>query len=110
LLTVDSRTQLHDAYESSGPYKHGVLHPLCEEASLRGCFQEMQTHLTGTFKETDLFKVSAAVLCVHVCVCVCVCGRAASPGRETGRKLAGGSACRSHTFSRTYLRPGVSDG
>ena len=80
LLTVESHTQLHDAYESSGPYKHGVLHPLCEEASLRGCFEEMQAHLTGTFKETDLFKVSSALLRVHVCVC-----RAASPGRETGR-------------------------
>jgi len=56
LVTPESRTRLHDAYEHSGPYKHGVLRPLCDEASLRGCFEEMQAHLTGTFKETDLFK------------------------------------------------------
>lgn len=62
LLTPNSRERLHDAYEHSGPYKHGVLRPLCEEASLRGCFDEMQAHLTGTFKETDLFKACARLL------------------------------------------------
>jgi hypothetical protein len=59
LVTPESRTRLHDAYQHSGPYKHGVLRPLCDEASLRGCFEEMQAHLTGTFKETDLFKARA---------------------------------------------------
>ncbi len=57
LLSDASRVALRAAYQSSGPYRHGVLQPLCEDGRLRACFAEMQTHLSGTFKETDLFKV-----------------------------------------------------
>ena len=45
------------AYSASAPYPHGVLHPLCDDARARGCFEEMKENLSGTFKETDLFKV-----------------------------------------------------
>jgi hypothetical protein len=59
LLSESSRAALRAAYAAAQPFTHGVLRPLCEEARLRGAF-EMRTHLTGTFKETDLFKVRAA--------------------------------------------------
>jgi hypothetical protein len=59
LLSHASRAALRGSYLASGPYRHSVLQPLCREERLRGVFEEMRTHLTGTFKETDLFKVRA---------------------------------------------------
>ena len=44
-------------YAKSEPYRHGVIAPLCDDARLRKVQEEMRTHLTATFKETDLFKV-----------------------------------------------------
>ena len=44
-------------YAAASPYPHGVVSPLCADASLRAVQAEMREHLTATFKETDLFKV-----------------------------------------------------
>ena len=44
-------------YAAASPFPHGVVSPLCADASLRAVQAEMREHLTATFKETDLFKV-----------------------------------------------------
>ena len=44
-------------YAAASPFPHGVVSPLCVDASLRAVQAEMREHLTATFKETDLFKV-----------------------------------------------------
>jgi hypothetical protein len=76
LLSESSRAALRAAYAAAQPFTHGVLRPLCEEARLRGAFDEMRTHLTGTFKETDLFKVRAAARRAPRCVAVLARARA----------------------------------
>jgi hypothetical protein len=60
LLSSSSRESLRASFKASQPYCHAVLSPLCHEADMRGAFDEMRTHLSGTFKETDLFKARAA--------------------------------------------------
>ncbi|GIC85609.1 oxidative DNA demethylase [Aspergillus udagawae] len=45
------------AYAQSGPYKHGVIHPLIEDSLLRSVRNEIQEHLDFTEKETDIYKI-----------------------------------------------------
>jgi hypothetical protein len=57
---VFAPTQLAAAkasYAAAEPFRHGVVAPLCNDACMRAVQTEMRTHLTATFKETDLFKV-----------------------------------------------------
>ena len=56
LFTPASRAALRAAYAAAQPFPHAVLRPLCDDARLRAAFAEMRDELTGTFKETDLFK------------------------------------------------------
>ena len=56
LFTTDSRAALRAAYAAAQPFPHAVLRPLCDDARLRAAFAEMRDELSGTFKETDLFK------------------------------------------------------
>ena len=56
LFTPASRAALRTAYAAAQPFPHAVLRPLCDDARLRAAFAEMRDELTGTFKETDLFK------------------------------------------------------
>lgn len=96
LLGEPSRAALRAAYEASSPYRHGVLHPLCQDARLRGCFEEMQTHLSGTFKETDLFKARVAVLAVNPTACGGSSLSRGSPGLSDGRLRRHGRRRRAH--------------
>jgi hypothetical protein len=56
LLAPASRAALRAAYAAAQPFPHAVLRPLCDDARLRAAFAEMRDELSGTFKETDLFK------------------------------------------------------
>ena len=53
----DSVCSASTAYARASPFPHGVVTPLCDDISLRAVQLEMRSHLTATFKETDLFKV-----------------------------------------------------
>ena len=77
LLSEASRASLRAAYAAATPFTHGVLRPLCDEARLRAVFEEMRAHLSGTFKETDLFKVRQPARALPVCVAQEHCARAA---------------------------------
>ncbi|CBF79621.1 hypothetical protein AN7554.2 [Aspergillus nidulans FGSC A4] len=44
-------------YAESGPYLHGVIHPLIEDSLLRAVRDEIQAHLHFTEKETDIYKI-----------------------------------------------------
>lgn len=48
-------------YETSSPYPHVSIDGICDDKKLRGVFEELQSHLTLSYKETDLFKVLQSV-------------------------------------------------
>ena len=48
-------------YETSSPYPHVCIDGICDDKKLRGVFEELQSHLTLSYKETDLFKVLQSV-------------------------------------------------
>ena len=60
LLAPASRAALRLAYDAAQPFPHAVLRPLCDDDRLRAAFAEMRDQLSGTFKETDLFKARPA--------------------------------------------------
>ena len=62
LFAPATRAALRAAYAAAQPYPHAVLRPLCDDARLRAAFAEMRDELTGTFKETDLFKARRPAL------------------------------------------------
>ena len=62
LFAPASRAALRAAYAAAQPFPHAVLRPLCDDARLRAAFAEMRDELTGTFKETDLFKARRPAL------------------------------------------------
>eukprot|EP01033_Poteriospumella_lacustris_P004293 gene4293-3066_t len=43
--------------QTSGPYTHCVLDPLCDTSFLAEVHRELTTNMKANFKETDLFKV-----------------------------------------------------
>lgn len=51
----------NDEYETSQPYKHVLLKDVCEDRFLSQVLRELETHVTLSFKETDLFKVLQSV-------------------------------------------------
>ncbi|WIA40768.1 hypothetical protein OEZ86_004448 [Tetradesmus obliquus] len=57
LLSGDSRSQLRQQHDSSGPYTHLVLKELADEQLLRAVREEVIHNISATYKETDLFKV-----------------------------------------------------
>jgi len=58
-LNVLRQTTLE--YTRSSPYRHVCIDPVCDEDRLRKVLQELEAHLTLSFKETDLFKVLQSV-------------------------------------------------
>ncbi|CAI7591972.1 unnamed protein product [Penicillium glandicola] len=44
-------------YAKSSPYLHGVIHPLIEPALLRSVRDEIETQVSFTEKETDIYKI-----------------------------------------------------
>jgi Rps23 Pro-64 3,4-dihydroxylase Tpa1-like proline 4-hydroxylase len=49
---------LRSQFLASGPYRHAVIRPLCDDAFMRGVREELVTYLGAKFKETDIFKVN----------------------------------------------------
>ena len=56
---LDNAKALRLEHDASGPYKHIVLHDLCDVERMKQVHLEMteKPGLNSTFKETDLFKV-----------------------------------------------------
>jgi len=48
-------------YETSSPYPHVSIDRICDDRKLRGILEELQSQLTLSYKETDLFKVLQSV-------------------------------------------------
>ncbi|KAF2707722.1 hypothetical protein K504DRAFT_383158 [Pleomassaria siparia CBS 279.74] len=46
-----------NAYASSQPYKHAVIHNLVDDALLRNVRNEIREHISFTPKETDIYKI-----------------------------------------------------
>ncbi|KAJ5511314.1 Prolyl 4-hydroxylase alpha subunit [Penicillium expansum] len=44
-------------YAKSSPYLHGVIHPLIEPTLLRSVREEIETQVSFTEKETDIYKI-----------------------------------------------------
>ncbi|KAJ5874878.1 uncharacterized protein N7529_003308 [Penicillium soppii] len=44
-------------YANSSPYLHGVIHPLIEPSLLRSVREEIETQVSFTEKETDIYKI-----------------------------------------------------
>jgi hypothetical protein len=57
LLAADSRSQLRQQHDTSGPYTHLVLRDLVNDKLLRAVREEVIHNISATYKETDLFKV-----------------------------------------------------
>lgn len=61
LYDLENLKQKKLEYGRSSPYRHVYIDPACDEDRLRKVLQELETHLTLSFKETDLFKVLQSV-------------------------------------------------
>jgi prolyl 3-hydroxylase /prolyl 3,4-dihydroxylase len=48
---------MRSLHDNSQPYKHLVLDPLCDPATLAKVYEEVKHNMTATYKETDLFKL-----------------------------------------------------
>ncbi|OUS42031.1 Oxoglutarate and iron-dependent oxygenase degradation C-term-domain-containing protein [Ostreococcus tauri] len=48
-------------YTSALPYRHVCFNSVCDDGRLRKVLEELEGHLTLSFKETDLFKVLQSV-------------------------------------------------
>eukprot|EP00730_Choanoeca_flexa_P012969 TRINITY_DN4827_c0_g1_i1.p1 TRINITY_DN4827_c0_g1~~TRINITY_DN4827_c0_g1_i1.p1 ORF type:complete len:596 (+),score=157.51 TRINITY_DN4827_c0_g1_i1:124-1788(+) len=57
LTTPESTATYKQKYESSSPYSHCVLSPLCPDEVLQQVRDEIISNLETKFKETDLFKL-----------------------------------------------------
>lgn len=51
----------NNEYETSQPYQHILLKDVCDDRFLSQALRELETHVTLSFKETDLFKVLQSV-------------------------------------------------
>ena len=51
----------NNEYETSQPYQHILLKDVCDDRFLSQVLRELETHVTLSFKETDLFKVLQSV-------------------------------------------------
>lgn len=63
LLSDESRKQLRQDHDTSGPYTHLVLKELCDQELLRAVRNEVINNISATYKETDLFKVFQTGTC-----------------------------------------------
>eukprot|EP00882_Tetradesmus_deserticola_P030037 GHRQ01033692.1.p1 GENE.GHRQ01033692.1~~GHRQ01033692.1.p1 ORF type:complete len:140 (+),score=58.34 GHRQ01033692.1:369-788(+) len=57
LLSLNSRSELRQQHETSGPFSHLVLKDLADDKLLRAVREEVIHNISATYKETDLFKV-----------------------------------------------------
>ena len=57
LISQSSLSHLKQQHDSSRPYTHVILHPLCEANRMIEIHDEAKNNMKATFKETDLFKV-----------------------------------------------------
>eukprot|EP00882_Tetradesmus_deserticola_P023445 GHRQ01025512.1.p1 GENE.GHRQ01025512.1~~GHRQ01025512.1.p1 ORF type:complete len:133 (+),score=45.31 GHRQ01025512.1:369-767(+) len=57
LLSHNSRSELRQQHDTSGPFSHLVLKDLADDKLLRAVREEVIHNISATYKETDLFKV-----------------------------------------------------
>ncbi|CAG8025931.1 unnamed protein product [Penicillium olsonii] len=57
LFDVAEQQKYTGEYAKSSPYLHGVIHPLIEPSLLRSVRDEIQTQVSFTEKETDIYKI-----------------------------------------------------
>mmetsp|Transcript_14009 Transcript_14009/g.46001 ORF Transcript_14009/g.46001 Transcript_14009/m.46001 type:complete len:567 (+) Transcript_14009:37-1737(+) len=91
LFSEASRERQSQAFSSAKPYTHGTLSPLCADGFLREVRDELVTHLTATFKETDLFKVLQTGDLAGI-----------DEGSELGKKMPSLMALRAALYSREF--------
>ncbi|CAG8069607.1 unnamed protein product [Penicillium salamii] len=57
LFDVAEQQKYTGEYAKSSPYLHGVIHPLIEPTLLRSVRDEIETQVSFTEKETDIYKI-----------------------------------------------------
>ncbi|KAJ5952996.1 uncharacterized protein N7479_011409 [Penicillium vulpinum] len=57
LFDAAEQQKYTDQYAKSSPYLHGVIHPLIEPTLLRSVRNEIETQVSFTEKETDIYKI-----------------------------------------------------
>ncbi|KAJ5153681.1 uncharacterized protein N7500_009120 [Penicillium coprophilum] len=57
LFDTAEQQKYTDEYAKSSPYLHGVIHPLIEPTLLREVRNEIETQVSFTEKETDIYKI-----------------------------------------------------
>ncbi|KAK4864637.1 hypothetical protein LT330_009632 [Penicillium expansum] len=57
LFNTAEQQKYTSEYAKSSPYLHGVIHPLIEPTLLRSVREEIETQVSFTEKETDIYKI-----------------------------------------------------
>ena len=61
LFHVKEMSSIRGKYQAALPYPHAVLPTLCIREQLLAVRKELNQHVQGTFKETDLFKLRQSI-------------------------------------------------